>query len=111
VDLIRGLESAEENGDANAAHSALERASTALALRSGISSAQHQLTLLRSLARVLGTPTRQNFTQVSDSNIYGCLQVDLTISAIVDTIVAEHKYFGAHSSLRESFASMMELSS
>jgi hypothetical protein len=73
--------------------------------RSGEGTAQHQLTLLGALPCQLGAPAQQNFTQVTDSSIDCCGQVDLTIIAIItiiDAIVTETDYFGAHSVPRES---------
>jgi len=70
--------------------------------KSGKGAVQQQFALLRAFPCYVRAPAQQNFTQVPDRDIYCRHQVDLIVGAIVDTIVAKPKYFGAHSALRES---------
>ncbi|MEA2915555.1 MAG: hypothetical protein QOJ15_7636, partial [Bradyrhizobium sp.] len=70
--------------------------------KSGKSPAQGQFALLRALPRGLRSPTNQDLAQIADGNIDGCCKIDLAVSDVVDSIVAQRKYFGGHSSPHES---------
>lgn len=58
--------------------------------------AQHQFAFFRALPRCLRTPAQQNLTQIPDRHVDGSYEIDLTLSAIVDAIVAQTQYFGTH---------------
>ena len=69
---------------------------------SGKGAVQQQFALLRALPCYIRAPAQQNFTQIPDRDIDCRHQVNLIVSAVVDTIVTKLKYFSAHSALRES---------
>ena len=67
--------------------------------KGGIGTLQRGLALLSPLLCCLKTLAHQNFTQITDSEIYRGRQVNLAINAVVHAIVAKLQYFGAHASL------------
>jgi hypothetical protein len=58
--------------------------------------AQHRLALLRALPCYVRAPAQQNLTQIPDRHVDGSYEIDLALGAIVDAIVTQTQYFGAH---------------
>ncbi len=72
--------------------------------------AQHRLAFFRALPRCLRAPAQQNFTQIPDRDIDCGYEIDLTLSAIVDAIVAQTQNFGTHASPPNQPAGSMAVS-
>jgi hypothetical protein len=63
---------------------------------SGKRTAQHRLALFRTPPCHIRAPAQQNLTQIPDRHVDGSYEIDLTPGTIVNAIIAQTQYFGAH---------------